>query len=137
MVVFATVSLKYIPAKNLRSQFLAPNLTIDELDELINKFIKSVKNNTWNEDGWPKSTYVVSKVGVNMYTRILARDEKRNILINCCDPGDCKTDMSNHTGRKTAEQGSFSSVHLALLPHGSTETGGFFSSSANSVSVVG
>jgi NAD(P)-dependent dehydrogenase (short-subunit alcohol dehydrogenase family) len=48
------------------------------LDGLMNKFVSDVAKGTYKEEGWPKSTYSVSKIGVNALTRILARQEANN-----------------------------------------------------------
>ena len=59
-------------------------------------------------------------------TKVLARDEP-SIMINCCCPGFCATDMSSHRGTRSAEHGARTPTYLALYPTGSTRpTGKFF-----------
>jgi carbonyl reductase 1 len=72
----------------------------------------SVKNGTWKKDGYPKTSYAVSKIGINAITAIqqteIEKDSSRpGIIINAACPGYCKTDMTNDGGFFTAEQGFF------------------------------
>eukprot|EP00871_Galdieria_phlegrea_P004088 jgi/Galph1/4680/GphlegSOOS_G3357.1 len=111
---------------SLREQFFRPDLTLDELSTLMNSFVESVKDGTYEQKGWPKQTYGVSKMGVTIMTRILARDETRpNILYNACCPGYVRTDMTNPNAPLSPEQGAITPVYLALLPEGGL-SGGFF-----------
>eukprot|EP01116_Phalansterium_solitarium_P021842 TRINITY_DN6971_c0_g1_i1.p1 TRINITY_DN6971_c0_g1~~TRINITY_DN6971_c0_g1_i1.p1 ORF type:complete len:270 (-),score=66.71 TRINITY_DN6971_c0_g1_i1:210-1019(-) len=121
----STASLKrYGP--ELRNKFLDPNITVNQVSALMNKFIDDVRTGTWSGEGWPGTTYGVSKAGLTAMTRALARDEKRDVLINCIDPGYVDTDMSSHRGHLTPDQGAETSVFAALLPAGSKLTGRFF-----------
>jgi len=45
--------------------------------------------------------------------------------VNAADPGYVATDLNNHTGTRTVEQGARIAVELATLPEGGP-TGGFF-----------
>jgi len=110
----------------LKSKFTSSTLTTGEITNLMNSFITAVSKNTYKEEGWPQTTYGVSKVGVTALTKVLAREEKRNILINCCCPGWCNTDMSSNSGTRTAEQGANSLVFLSLLPSDSKINGKFY-----------
>jgi len=103
-----------------------PNLTVDGLNALMESFIDAVAKKDWNLKGWPTTTYGVSKIGVTALTRVLAHDEKRNVLINSCCPGYVKTDMSSGRGPLTPDQGAETPVFLALLPPSSKATGGFY-----------
>ncbi|EME31231.1 carbonyl reductase (NADPH) [Galdieria sulphuraria] len=110
----------------LRNAMFRRDLTIPELSAMMNDFIQSVKEGTWEQKGWPKQTYAVSKMGVTIMTRILAREEKRpNILYNACCPGYVRTDMTNPSAPLSPEQGAKTPVYLALLPEGGV-SGGFF-----------
>jgi len=111
---------------DLQKEFSSEDLTIDGLSSLLLRFISSVGKGTYQKDGWPKTTYGVSKIGVIALTKILARQEnKKNILINCCCPGYCKTDMSSNRGTKLPEDGAQSLLYLALLPQDSKINGKF------------
>jgi len=122
-------NLNIIKSNELKLKFTSPTLTIDELNTLMNQFIEDVKTNTYQEKGWPRSAYGVSKVGVIALTHILARNDK-NIFVNCCCPGFVKTDMSSHRGVKTTDEGADTPVWLALLPPESTVNGKFFADRA-------
>lgn len=70
--------------------------------------------------------YNSSKAALNMITVILA-DELKNtaIKINAADPGFTATDMNNHQGTRSVEQGATAAVRLATLP-ADGPTGGYF-----------
>jgi len=113
-------------SESLRKQFLAEDLTMDQLDELLNSFIKTVADGTYADKGWPKSCYGVSKSGVTIMTRILARDNKtKGVVINAMCPGYCKTDMSSHKGTDSPTQGA-ERILVCLLPDDDKTTGQFF-----------
>ena len=62
------------------------------------------------------------------FNRIYARQaetDKNGVLINCCCPGYVKTDMTNHNERatKNTEEGSKTSVWLAMIPPGQAGLG--------------
>ncbi|KAK9143434.1 hypothetical protein Syun_012834 [Stephania yunnanensis] len=56
----------------------------------------------------------MSKVALNAYTRILAQ-KYPSWSINCVNPGWVQTDMTDHMGILTAEEGARGPVMLALL----------------------
>lgn len=107
-------------ASALREKFASPTLTEDEVLSLMNQFVKAAKAGTWKAEGWPSSTYVVSKVGVSALTRIQQRafdaDSRSDLVVNCCHPGYVDTDMTSHKGPLTIEQGAVCPSYLALLP---------------------
>jgi len=117
-------------SSDLKNKIVSPNLTIDELSLYMNKFIQDVAKGTWKQEGWPTTTYGVSKIGETALTRILAREFKdKKILINACCPGWIKTDMtSNNPAAGEPEQGAKVPVWLATLPENSKYNGGFFQS---------
>jgi len=110
----------------LRIKFLDPNLSIEGLNELVEKFVKDVASNTWKEQGWPKTTYGVSKVALTVLTKILARDEKRIVSIVSMCPGYVNTDMSSHKGTKTPDEGASTAIWLSFLPYEKKNQGKFF-----------
>ena len=95
-------------------------LTIDELDGLMNQFIKTSEDGTFKEKGWGGSTYVASKVGLSALSRIqqreLLKDDRQDISVNHVHPGYVDTDMTSHKGPLTIEEGAKSSIYCALLP---------------------
>jgi NAD(P)-dependent dehydrogenase (short-subunit alcohol dehydrogenase family) len=60
--------------------------------------------------------YCSSKAALNMITVQFANELKSaGIKVNAADPGFTATDMNQHRGRKTVEQGAATPVRLALL----------------------
>jgi len=101
----------------LRKQFLADDLSLDQLTALMNKFIKDVGDDTYQKQGWPATCYGVSKSGETMLTRILARDNKtKGLLINSCCPGWVRTDMAGDRATLSPAEGALTPVHLCFLP---------------------
>ena len=113
-------------SKALKAKFASSDssLEVAELDALMEEFLKAKKDKIHLQKGWPNSSYTVSKVGVSALTRILSRESaKKNVLINHVHPGFVGTDLTNHRGSWTPEQGAVSVLHCALLPSRSTMTG--------------
>ncbi|XP_048141620.1 (+)-neomenthol dehydrogenase-like [Rhodamnia argentea] len=96
------------------------NLTPEKVDEVVNVFLEDFK--TGSSAATP--AYVMSKAALNAYTRILA-NKFPGFCINCVCPGPVRTDINNHRGILSAEEGAESPVELALLPNGGL-TGCFF-----------
>ncbi|XP_031260027.1 (+)-neomenthol dehydrogenase-like isoform X2 [Pistacia vera] len=95
----------------------AENLSEERLDEVLTEFLKDFKEGSLATKGWPPhlSAYIVSKVTLNAYTRILAK-RYQTFRINCVCPGFVKTDINQNTGNLTIEEGAENLVRLALLP---------------------
>jgi NAD(P)-dependent dehydrogenase (short-subunit alcohol dehydrogenase family) len=71
--------------------------------------------------------YSASKAALNMLTVQLAYELRdTNIKVNSADPGYTATDLNQHRGHQTVEQGAAETVRLALLP-GDGPSGGFSS----------
>jgi NAD(P)-dependent dehydrogenase (short-subunit alcohol dehydrogenase family) len=81
------------------------------------------------EHGWAKFLgYNTSKAALNMLTVQLAFELKDTpIKVNSADPGYTATDLNDHRGTQTVEEGAAEAVRLALL-HADGPTGGHFSS---------
>ncbi|XP_075217594.1 carbonyl reductase [NADPH] 1-like [Lycorma delicatula] len=105
----------------LRNKFSSDNLTIDALEELVNQFITDVKNGDHIKQGWPQTAYSFSKVAVSALTFIQQRefnnDKREDLVVNCVHPGVVDTDMTDHKGPMSPEQGADAPIKLALLPH--------------------
>lgn len=89
---------------------------------------RSAKNDRNVQDGWGSSAYNVSKVGVSSLTIIQQRafdkdSSKQGVAVNCVHPGFVDTDMTNHKGVRTVEQGADAPTYLALLPSGTNIKG--------------
>jgi (+)-neomenthol dehydrogenase len=96
----------------------AESLTEERVDEVLSEFRKDLKEGSLETKGWPSywSAYVVSKVAVNAYTRIVAKNCP-SFRVNCVCPGYVKTDINCNTGNLTIDEGAESVVTLALLPN--------------------
>ena len=103
------------------------NLTEEKIDEIMNEFLKDYKEGSHETKGWPRanSAYIVSKVALNAYTRVLAK-KYPSFSINAISPGFVKTDMTHGNGALTSDEGAEPIVRLALLQDGSP-SGLFFS----------
>mmetsp|Transcript_52124 Transcript_52124/g.84229 ORF Transcript_52124/g.84229 Transcript_52124/m.84229 type:complete len:319 (+) Transcript_52124:27-983(+) len=111
--------LRQFPRKS-HARVLAPDFSRQELCELIDQFVESAEKGDHGRAGWPNTCYGVSKAALNALTRIMARElAPRNILVNSCCPGWCATDMSSHSGPRSAAQGADTPAFLAMLPAGS------------------
>jgi NAD(P)-dependent dehydrogenase (short-subunit alcohol dehydrogenase family) len=86
----------------------------------------------WNTD--PKLSadfplllgYNSSKSALNAITVQFAKELRgTRVKVNCACPGYCATDLTNHAGPRTAQQGSLTPIRLATLPDDGP-TGGVF-----------
>jgi NAD(P)-dependent dehydrogenase (short-subunit alcohol dehydrogenase family) len=81
----------------------------------------------WEFAGVKLLGYNASKAALNMLTVQLAAELKdTGIKVNAADPGFTATDLNDHRGHQTVQQGAAAAVRLALLPNDGP-TGGFFS----------
>lgn len=126
--------LENLPNESLRKQFLNPDALTEEFVEgTIKAFLHDLKEGRLAERGWPEifSAYKMSKITLNAYTRILARDlasrqEGQKIYANVVHPGWVQTDMSLHTGQFTVSESAETIVWVALLADGTPPSGQFF-----------
>uniref|UniRef100_UPI0025ADAF86 carbonyl reductase [NADPH] 1 n=1 Tax=Doryrhamphus excisus TaxID=161450 RepID=UPI0025ADAF86 len=115
----------------LQERFRSEDITEDELEGLMRRFVDRAKKGEHKQDGWPETAYGVSKIGVTVLSLIHARrvsKERPNdqILINACCPGWVRTDMAGPKAPKSPEEGAVTPVYLALLPAGETAPHGKF-----------
>ncbi|XP_064960356.1 uncharacterized protein LOC135610145 [Musa acuminata AAA Group] len=118
----------------LREQLLKDDCLSEELiDDMVTNFLCQVKEGTWASNDWPQmyTDYSVSKLAVNLFTRLMARrladrPEGHKIYINCYCPGWVKTAMTGWAGNTSAEEGADTGVWVALLPCQLLTTGNFF-----------
>lgn len=118
--------LCFFDADSLKKRFADPNLTEEQLDELMNEFVKEAQTDSHRQSGWPNSAYVVSKVGVSALAGIQQKlfDKLGNdIVINAVHPGYVDTDMTSHKGTLTPEQGAVAPLFCALLSENPDEKG--------------
>ncbi|GJQ71694.1 hypothetical protein Trydic_g11388 [Trypoxylus dichotomus] len=114
--------LSRLPSADLRTKFSSNTLTVSQLNELVNQYLKAVKNKTNKEDGWGERSYSIAKIAVCALTRIHQRyfdNEKRdlNIAVNSVHPGFVLTDL-NPVGEWSIESGAKPLLYLALDNHG-------------------
>jgi carbonyl reductase 1 len=98
---------------------------------LLHEFEEGVANNTYAEQGWPKWSYGVSKLGINLFHPIIGRNEEvvsRHIQVNVCCPGYVKTDMTSHKGQLSIEEGIRTPIYLIERPfeYHQEQQGAFF-----------
>ncbi|KAM7301975.1 carbonyl reductase [NADPH] 1 [Ixodes scapularis] len=112
--------LKVIPGQELRDKLNNPNITLEELVELMKKFVQDSKDGVNVKNGWGQSAYNVSKVGVTVLSFIQQRefdkDSRSDLVVNAVHPGYVDTDMTSHRGPLTPDQGADAPTYLALLP---------------------
>jgi NAD(P)-dependent dehydrogenase (short-subunit alcohol dehydrogenase family) len=112
---------------------LLPLLTKSKHGRIVN-ISSGLGSLTRNADPSPSLTvrnmllaYCSSKAALNMMTIHLASELKSaGIKVNSANPGFTATDMNQHRGVRTVEQGAATPVRLALLPDDGP-TGGVFS----------
>jgi NAD(P)-dependent dehydrogenase (short-subunit alcohol dehydrogenase family) len=113
---------------DLRREVMDRTLDRPRLIAFTDRFIEAVAEGAHAALGWPSNAYRVSKVAMNAYTRILARElsaDPRKILVNAACPGWVRTAMGGHGAPRTPKQGAKTPVWLALLSDDGP-TGGFF-----------
>ncbi|KAL7568782.1 hypothetical protein ACA910_018711 [Epithemia clementina (nom. ined.)] len=109
----------------LQAKFTDPNLTMEQLNDLVNQFEESAQKGTLQADGWGRSNYGMSKLAVIAATKVWARQYASDgIFVNCCCPGACRTDMSSQSGSRTAAEGARNAVIPATMEN--PPTGEYF-----------
>ncbi|CAL9131825.1 unnamed protein product, partial [Musa textilis] len=104
-------------------------LTVAALERMVSQFLHHVKMGTWREEGWPTvwTDYSVSKLALNAYSRLLAKQQEgRGLSVNCFCPGFTRTSMTRGRGRRSPEEAAEVGARLALLPPRQLPTGKFF-----------
>ncbi|OMJ21340.1 Carbonyl reductase [NADPH] 1 [Smittium culicis] len=101
-------------SSEVQEKFSAADLQVQELDNLMEDFVKS-KCSGVDNSGYCANPYSTSKTGVTMYARILARDyanDPRGLLFTSCHPGWVKTDMGGPDAPLSVEMGVQTPIHL-------------------------
>jgi NAD(P)-dependent dehydrogenase (short-subunit alcohol dehydrogenase family) len=104
---------------SLKKRFQDPQLTRQQLFQLMDEFKQGVKCNTFAQEGWPRTCYGVSKMGINVFAGVLSREPTvvgKDIQVYALCPGYVDTDMTSHKGVLTIQQGALTPVFLAELP---------------------
>jgi NAD(P)-dependent dehydrogenase (short-subunit alcohol dehydrogenase family) len=108
----------------LRSRFGA-RLDLEGLVELEEGFVHAVEAGEQPPEG-SALAYRVSKCGLNVLTRLLARSlASRGVMVNAVCPGWVRTDMGGAGAAREVPEGAAGIVWAATLPLGGP-TGGFF-----------
>jgi NAD(P)-dependent dehydrogenase (short-subunit alcohol dehydrogenase family) len=110
----------------LQAEFLDPTLTRARLIDLLQRFVRDVEAGQQTQHGWPSNAYQISKVGLNAFTRLLARElAPTAIRVNAVCPGWVRTDMGGSSAPRSVEEGARGIVWAALLGEDGP-SGGFF-----------
>ena len=128
--------LPFVPSEDLRKKFALSDstLTVEELDGMMNDFVKAAQDGNHIEKGWPNMEladhYYVSKAGINALSRIQQREmnkdkSRKDVAINYAYPGYVVTDMTKNTGLLTIDEGAKSILFAANLPPGTDIKGQF------------
>jgi len=109
-----------ITGNTLKQRLSNPNLTEEELDNIMHEFVNAAKSDTHIQAGWSDSAYVASKIGVSalagIQQSIFNMDSRKDIAVNAVHPGYVDTDMTSHKGPLTPDEGAVGPVYCALLP---------------------
>ncbi|KAL5576302.1 hypothetical protein UlMin_018001 [Ulmus minor] len=122
-------SLDKVKNPSIREILESEKLLLEDVDAVVELFLKNVKNGTWKKGGWPElwTDYAVSKLALNAYTRVLAkRFEGRGLSVNSFCPGFTQTSMTRGQGSHSADAAAHLGVSLALLPPQDLPTGKLF-----------
>ncbi|KAL3242808.1 hypothetical protein MRX96_020973 [Rhipicephalus microplus] len=88
--------LQRIPGEELKKKLSNPDITVDQLCDLMNDYVQAAKDGTNQRD--------------------FNADPREDLVVNAVHPGYVNTDMSSHKGPLTPEQGADAATYLALLP---------------------
>jgi len=117
-------------ATALKKKLSSPDLTVEQLCNLMQGFVDAAQSDDHVKLGWQNSALSVSKVGISALTRIqhleLTADPREDIIINHVNPGYVDTDMTLHKGPMTVEEGAAAPSWLALLPPNVQEPNGAY-----------
>lgn len=105
-------------SQHLREVLADPNISERSLDNLMTEFQNLAKAGGWEMEGWPNCAYTVSKVGVNVYTRILQRqfdEEGSGVVINSIHPGTSHSKIQQQSVIPL-EDGAYAIANCACVP---------------------
>lgn len=113
----------------LRDVIMSSSLDRAGLIAFADRFVADVAAGTHTRHGWPSNAYRVSKIAMNAYVRLLARElagDPRGILVNAACPGWVRTAMGGSSAPRSAAEGARTPAWLALLPADDRRTGGIY-----------
>lgn len=118
--------VRILGSPQLQERFMNVSCRAD-LEQLMDEWVSSIEGGQSVEQGWPKSMYGASKLALNSYTRVKAKEvEQQRIAVNSCTPGYCSTDLTSGRGNKSAYEGVKIATWLATKPPDMFETGCFW-----------
>lgn len=110
----------------LQAMFLDPTMTRERLVDLMHTFVRDVAAGQHTQRGWPSNAYRISKVSLNVFTRLLAKElADTPMRVNAVCPGWVRTDLGGHSATRRVEEGASGIVWAARLAEDGP-TGGFF-----------
>ncbi|KAJ1292482.1 hypothetical protein BS78_02G394700 [Paspalum vaginatum] len=120
--------LQRMPNEKLREELRDADAWDEKrIEAMLDEFLEALEHGRLEEAGWPTMlpAYSMSKMVVNLYTRILAKRHPE-MRINCVHPGFVKTEINWNTGVIPPEEGARGAVKLALLLPDDGTTGCYF-----------
>ncbi|KAL8440417.1 hypothetical protein Efla_000305 [Eimeria flavescens] len=108
--------LEELSAEN-RRRLVGETATLEGIDEAVKEYLQACEKGSL--EGWTSTTYRMSKAAVIGMTVVWARacdkNPEKEMIITCCCPGWCKTDMAGwEQPPLTASDGADVIVPLAL-----------------------
>ncbi|KAI3383067.1 hypothetical protein SNEBB_009675 [Seison nebaliae] len=103
-----------IPSIEARRAFTKANRTLEDIHNVLQHYLKSIKEGIDLEQ-WPKNSYDVSKCAFISATNVLAENMMGNIYMNSCCPGYVNTDLTKGKGILTTEEGAKTPIFLAFM----------------------
>jgi len=124
-VASAAGRLSILKTQEKRDAFASPAVKQEQVEQLMQQFVRDVEAGVHQQHGWPNTCYGTSKLGLISLMKALARDEPK-IMVNLIDPGYCKTDQNNNQGPTPPAQGARTAIALASLPSAEFVSGKYF-----------
>ena len=112
--------LKFMIDEETRSRLKSDALTVQEIDEIIQHYLKAANNGDEHKSIVDNDygSYTFSKIVLIALTRLqqkeLDKDPREDLIISACCPGYVATDLNNHSGFLTTDQGSVTPLKCAL-----------------------
>lgn len=117
-----------IPGDQLRFTLINLELSTTEVIQLAHRYLASVKDGSFQKEGWPTHNYITSKALLHAYTMALARETTGRIRVNAMCPGWTRTKLGGDLGKQSVEQGV--RTYLKLVKSTDNATGQFYEDEA-------
>jgi NAD(P)-dependent dehydrogenase (short-subunit alcohol dehydrogenase family) len=111
--------LREISNHRTREILTRSDMTFQDLMDIANGYLDSVRVGDYKTKGWPAHNYIVSKVLLNIYSQELARRLQGRIRVNAVCPGRTKTKFGGLLAPKSVVSGAKTPLKLVK----STDTG--------------